>query len=100
MIKQKQYISALILFILIVPFSLHSRSDDIEATLLNDSTIGYYQSTTCKISLFEFTLQIEKYRKIFTLITMTTLILIVLEKSRELTKLMILTLYQLEQILF
>jgi len=54
MIKQKQYISALILFILIVPFSLHSRSDDIEATLLNDSTIGYYQSTTCKISLFEF----------------------------------------------
>ena len=33
---------------------MHSRSDDIEATLLNDSTIGYYQSTTCKISLFEF----------------------------------------------
>ncbi len=57
MIKQKLITSILILLILIIPFLLHNRTDDIEAIRLDDSAVGYYQSTTCKISLIEFYLK-------------------------------------------
>ena len=57
MIKQKIITSILILLILIIFFLLHNRSDDIEAIRLDDSAVGYYQSTTCKISLIEFYLK-------------------------------------------
>ena len=47
----------LILFVLVVlvflPFWIHDSSDDIEPKNIEDDTIGYYQSTTCEISLFE-----------------------------------------------
>jgi len=43
-----------LLLILFLPFSLNNTNDDIEAKYLDSSTIGYYQSTTCNISLFEF----------------------------------------------
>ena len=51
----KKNISVFILFILIIfPFSFFDSSDDIKPPILSDSTIGYYQSTTCEISLAEF----------------------------------------------
>ena len=34
--------------------STSDNKDEINAVELSDSTIGYYQSTTCKISLLEF----------------------------------------------
>ena len=42
------------LIVITIPFSMHDSNDDIEALLLSDSTVGNYQSTTCKISLTEF----------------------------------------------
>jgi hypothetical protein len=42
------------LIVITIPFSMHNSNDEIEALLLSDSTIGNYQSTTCKISLTEF----------------------------------------------
>ena len=51
----KKNIPVFILFILIIfPFSFFDSSDDIKPPILSDSTIGYYQSTTCEISLAEF----------------------------------------------
>lgn len=41
----------LLIIILIIPFSISS--DGFDAKIINDSTIGYYQSTTCKISSLE-----------------------------------------------
>ena len=55
--KQKLFTSVLILLILIIPFLVNNRSDDIEAIQIENSTVGYYQSTTCKISLIEFYLE-------------------------------------------
>ena len=43
-----------LVLILFLPFSIFSSNDEIEAKYLDSSTIGYYQSTTCNISLFEF----------------------------------------------
>ena len=43
-----------LLFLILIPFSLSDSSDEIEAQVLDNSTVGYYQSTTCEISLFEF----------------------------------------------
>ncbi len=42
------------ILIIFIPFSLYDSNDDIKAKTLDDSTVGYYQSTTCKISLLEF----------------------------------------------
>jgi hypothetical protein len=42
------------LIVITIPFSMHNSNDKIEALLLSDSTIGNYQSATCKISLTEF----------------------------------------------
>ena len=50
----KIIIPATVLLLIVVPFGIFNNSDDIKAVELNDSTVGYYQSTTCKISLFEF----------------------------------------------
>ena len=44
----------LILLIIILPFSINERNDDIEPQVLSKTTVGYYQSTTCEISLFEY----------------------------------------------
>ena len=44
----------LLLFIIILPFSINDRNDDVEAQVLSKTTVGYYQSTTCEISLFEY----------------------------------------------
>ncbi len=44
----------LLLLIIILPFSFNERNDDIKAQVLSSTTVGYYQSTTCEISLFEF----------------------------------------------
>ena len=43
-----------IFLIIFLPFVVSDNNDDIEAKSLDSSTIGYYQSTTCNISLFEF----------------------------------------------
>ena len=52
--KNKYLISFLIIFIIIaIPFSLSNRSDTFKAKILDENTIGYYQSNTCKISLTE-----------------------------------------------
>ena len=47
----------LALIIIISPFTTHDSDDSVNALLLSDSTIGNYQSTTCKISLSEFYLK-------------------------------------------
>tara|TARA_B100000575_G_scaffold291995_1_gene299301 strand:- start:1968 stop:3995 length:2028 start_codon:yes stop_codon:yes gene_type:complete len=52
--KTKLYLSLLLILILLLPFSLSDKQDNINPEVLSDSSIGYYQSTTCKISLFEF----------------------------------------------
>tara|TARA_B100000674_G_scaffold495156_1_gene521746 strand:+ start:1558 stop:3594 length:2037 start_codon:yes stop_codon:yes gene_type:complete len=54
MSKYKAINTLLIVITLTLPFSVYDRNDEIEAVELSDSTIGYYQSTTCKISLLEF----------------------------------------------
>ena len=53
-IKKKYRYLILLFVILILPFSFSQRNDPINAKPINDSTVGYYQSTTCKISLFEY----------------------------------------------
>ncbi len=55
--KVKSLYILLLLIIIFLPFSLYDSSDDIDAIELDDSSIGYYQSTTCKISLLEFLIQ-------------------------------------------
>ena len=40
-----------LIFIALLPFSINDSSNDFEAVEINDSSIGYYQSTTCNISL-------------------------------------------------
>lgn len=54
----KNHITILaLIFLVILPFWVHDSEDVYEAKTINDSTVGYYQSTTCKISLFEVYLQ-------------------------------------------
>jgi hypothetical protein len=49
-----------------MPFFFSDKSDNISPPILNDSSVGYYQSTTCKISLVEFYLKnIEKTSEIY-----------------------------------
>ena len=57
MIKSKIIIPFFLLLLIILPFGIFDNKDEINAIELSDSTIGYYQSTTCKISLFEFYLE-------------------------------------------
>ena len=55
--KPNRIFLILILVLIILPFSFSNRSDEIEALDINKENIGYYQSTTCKISLAEFVLK-------------------------------------------
>ncbi|GIR20358.1 hypothetical protein CM15mP35_06190 [bacterium] len=43
-----------IFLVIFLPFIVSDSNDDIEAKRLDSSTIGFYQSTTCNISFFEF----------------------------------------------
>ena len=43
----------LFLFVLLAPFSLRNSRDGVTPQKINDSSVGYYQSTTCNLSLFE-----------------------------------------------
>ncbi len=52
--KNKLIISIVLIITLLVPFTVSNRSDTISPEILSDSTIGFYQSSTCKISLIEF----------------------------------------------
>ena len=38
-----------LIVIALLPFSINDSSNDFEAVEINDSSIGYYQSTTCNI---------------------------------------------------
>ena len=57
MIKSKVIIPFFLLLLIVLPFGIFDNKDEINAVELSDSTIGYYQSTTCKISLLEFYLE-------------------------------------------
>ena len=42
-----------ILIFIVIPFSLTSIGDDVSAQIISEEYVGYYQSSTCKISLFQ-----------------------------------------------
>ncbi len=48
---------SLLLIVIVIPFTLHDSNDGFDALVLSDTTVGNYQSTTCKISLSEFYLK-------------------------------------------
>ena len=52
--KNKVSIFFILTFIILAPFTFYDSGDEINPPVLSDSTIGYYQSTTCEISLIEF----------------------------------------------
>lgn len=53
-LENKKIFLVLVFFlILLVPFINHDNNDNIEPQIINENSIGYYQSTTCKISLSE-----------------------------------------------
>ena len=51
--KRTTFLLSIIFFILLFPFVRHDSQDIYNAMPVNDTSIGYYQSTTCNISLFE-----------------------------------------------
>ena len=55
--KNKLSLIGLILLIVLIPFSISDRQDDIVPEILSETTVGFYQTTTCEISLFEFYLK-------------------------------------------
>ena len=55
--KNKLTIPVLLFILLITPFTFSDRNDSIAPQPLSDSTIGFYQTSTCKISLIEFYLE-------------------------------------------
>ena len=55
--KNKLSLLSLILFIVLIPFTVSDRQDDIVPQILSETTVGFYQTTTCEISLFEFYLK-------------------------------------------
>jgi hypothetical protein len=46
-------LTIIILVLIIAPFNTSSFLDDLPAVEINESSLGYYQSNTCKISLIE-----------------------------------------------
>ena len=42
-----------ILIFIVIPFSLTSIGDDTSAQIIDEKSVGFYQSNTCKISLFQ-----------------------------------------------
>ena len=55
--KNKLTISAILIVLLLIPFTFSDRNDSITPQILSDSTVGFYQTSTCSISLIEFYLQ-------------------------------------------
>ena len=54
LIKQKVFLVFISFFIFfVIPFSISDISDEISPKEISENTVGFYQSTTCKISLFE-----------------------------------------------
>lgn len=55
MLKHKNYLFIIffILLITILPFTIHNSGDIYESQEINQNSVGYYQSTTCNISLSE-----------------------------------------------
>ena len=54
--KKSIYLFLITIVLFLLPFSIYDKKDEVNATKLNENSIKYYQSTTCKISLFEFLL--------------------------------------------
>ncbi len=52
--KNKVILLFFLVTLLLIPFTVSERNDEVKAVELSDETIGFYQSTTCKISLTEF----------------------------------------------
>ena len=52
-VKENYKYLLLMLIVLLLPFTSVGNADSINAKEINDSTLGYYQSNTCKISLLE-----------------------------------------------
>ena len=42
-----------ILIFIVIPFSLTSFGEDVSAQIIDEESVGFYQSNTCKISLFQ-----------------------------------------------
>ena len=42
-----------ILIFIVIPFSLTNNGDDVSAQIIDEESVGFYQSSTCKISLFQ-----------------------------------------------
>jgi len=51
--KKNITIFLILLIIFYYPFFAHENNDQIQATKIDSNTLGYFQSTTCKISLHE-----------------------------------------------
>lgn len=51
--KLKGAFLILVIIIFLIPFLSFEKNDSFEPVFIEDSTVGYYQSTTCKISLSE-----------------------------------------------
>ena len=55
-----------ILIFIVIPFSLTSIGDDTSAQIINEKSVGFYQSNTCKISLFQvLTKNLSNINKIY-----------------------------------
>ena len=44
----------ILFLIILLPFAITDRNDNVTPKILSESTVGYYQSTTCNISFLEF----------------------------------------------
>ena len=55
--KNNLITSLALVLIILLPFTFSDRGDEINPEILSDSTVGFYQSTTCEISLIEFYLK-------------------------------------------
>ena len=55
--KNNLVTSLALVLIILLPFTFSDRGDEINPEILSDSTVGFYQSTTCEISLIEFYLK-------------------------------------------
>ncbi len=55
---KNSFLTSIVLILLILlPFSISDNGDDISPEILSEATVGFYQSSTCEISLIEFYLR-------------------------------------------
>ena len=55
---KNSFLTSIVLILLILlPFSFSDNGDDISPEILSEATVGFYQSSTCEISLIEFYLR-------------------------------------------